>query len=178
MIKSSPRNIASDPNEFFRNPKFAKLIEVAKADIQKYWYDNVSTYFPRAEQLRSERARMSSMYETGGQVGQMRNACRVSFINGQFVVIFKAVTSKDGKDYGDFLVYGTGISPGVFVPSVGARVRNQKTGELEGFTRGISTEAWMRWKTALELYVDKRMVQLMDEIYAESSFADILGRRE
>jgi hypothetical protein len=175
MIRSSSRGFATDPNEIFNNPKFAKLIERAKGDIQKYWYDNVKRYFSQADTARSEQARLMLSYKISRHKDQIRSACKVSFINGQFVVIFKSMTSEDGRDYGDFLVYGTGPSPGVFVPQVGARVRNPKTSELEGFSRGISTESWIRWKADLSRYIDSRMERLMDEIYQESSVEDILG---
>ena len=159
----------------YSNPKFAHLIEKAKLDIQEFWKANVNQYFTAASRIRSSVARSSHLMAVAGHTGQMANSCRVTILNDEMVVIFKAMHSADGKDYGDFLVFGTEPSLGAYSPEINARIRNKITGELVGMTRGISTTQWDTWKTVLVAYMDERVNKLDDEIYAASGIEDIVG---
>lgn len=161
--------------KFADNPKFRPLINLAMRDIELYWQANVDKYFSHAQNMRANVRTTDMAFAKPGHTGQMRNACRVTFLNGEIIVIFKAVRSEDGQDYGDYLVYGTHASQGKYVPEIGSRLRDSTTHELIGQTRGISTTPWNRWMVDLNVFIEKRLDQLEDEIYKESSIDDIIG---
>ena len=162
--------------DFLNNPKFTPLINKAKEDIRKYWNANVGKHFHAAEDHRSFALATSEKFGGQSRTGQLEQACGVSFVNGTFTVSLKSIMDKDGKrDYGDFLFYGTQSTRGAYSPEIGARIRDKKTGELIGFTQGISNAPWNRWVVELNEYVERRLSQLEDEIYASSSIDDIDG---
>lgn len=160
---------------FDQNPKFRPLIDRAMKDIEVYWFANVERYFSHAASMRSNVRSTDSAFAKPGHTGQMKNACRVTFVNGEIVVIFKAVHSEDGRDYGDFLVYGTAPSRGKYIPEIGARMTEKNSHELIGETRGIKTDQWNKWMTDLDGFIEKRLDRLEDEIYNASSIDDVLG---
>jgi len=162
-------------HRIFDNPKFRPLVDHAMKDIQAYWMANVEKYFSHAASMRSNVRTTDMAFTKPGHTGQMKNACKVVFLNSEITVIFKSIRSEDGKDYGDYLVYGSPSSRGKYVPEIGARLHDKTTGELIGETRGISTGPWNRWMVEFNTFIEKRLDQLEDEIYKASSIDDILG---
>lgn len=167
--------ISRSSRRFDDNPKFRPIINRAMTDIEAYWRSNVERYFSHAVSMRNNIRTTDEAFARPGHTGQMRNACKVTFINNEIIVIFKAVHSEDGKDYGDYLVYGTSPSQGKYIPEIGSRMREKDSHELIGQTRGISTIPWNRWMVDLDSFISKRLDDLEDEIYKASSIDDVLG---
>ena len=161
--------------QFMDTPKFRPFINRAMKDIQTYWMSNVEKYFSHAASMRSNVRTTDMAFAKPGHTGQMKNACKVIFLSNEITVIFKAIHSEDGKDYGDYLVYGSSSSRGKYIPELGARLQDKSTGELIGETRGISTGPWTRWMVEFNAFIETRLDQLEDEIYKASSIDDILG---
>ena len=162
--------------DFLSNPKFKPLVERAKLDIQEYWAANIGKYFTSAQRMRMNiQSTSKKLMEESVHPDQIAKACYITVIGNELAVVFKSVRSADGRDYGDFLVYGTSASRGKFVPAIGARMREKDSHELIGQTRGISTIPWNRWMADFSAYVERRLDQLEDEIYNASSIDDIVG---
>lgn len=161
--------------QFMDTPKFRPFINRARRDIEVYWMSNVEKYFSHAASMRSNVRTTSMAFAPEGHTHQMKKACKTTFINGEIIILFKAIHSEDGKDYGDYLVYGSSSSRGKYIPELGARLQDKSTGELIGETRGISTGPWTRWMVEFNTFIETRLDQLEDEIYKASSIDDILG---
>jgi hypothetical protein len=162
--------------DFLNNSKFTPLINKAKADIKKYWLENIGKHFQAAETYRNFASMTSNKFAGQARTGKLEAACGITFLNGTFVVSLKPIMDRDGKrDYGDFLFYGSPTTPGIYSPEIGARLKNKKTGELIGYTNGISNEPWKRWVIELNRYIEQRLSQLEDEIYNISSIDDLDG---
>ena len=141
------------------NQQIINIIKTEAIQLQRFWYNNVNTYFNRRASKynkwmstwKSGKAprvatKPKSLYNTSRQhTGQLRRALKIGTISPYMCELYVApcIAKTDKTDYINYLVKGAPPHSGAYSPNLDLRIKS-------GTWHGIPQTYWAVWQSVFQ----------------------------